>query len=73
MVKKFKVNLKEYNLIAVLHIVPDILDFIKCLKKIFKEVKIIPKSKSLSKKIKSKIPKNILLELKREDLKKLKF
>lgn len=56
-------------MIAVLHIVPDILDFIKCLKDIFAEIKIIPKRNSLSKKIKNRLPKNIFLDLTREDLK----
>jgi len=68
----FSIDLKDINLVAVLHIVPDIVSFVNFIRKLVKKVIIIPKPNSISYKVLSNIPKDIIYFTSREELKKEK-
>jgi len=68
----FSINLNHVNLVAVLHIVPDIVSFVNFLRKLVKKIIIIPKPNSISYKVLSNIPKEIIHFISREELKKEK-
>jgi len=69
-IKKFSINLKDVKIVAVLHIVPDILSFVDILKHQVKKILIIPKKNSINENTLSKIPKEFIFFTTRENLKK---
>jgi adenosylhomocysteinase len=71
-VHNFQINLKDINIVAVLHIVPGILSFVDALRKLAKKLVIIPKPNSISNEILSQIPKNLLYRTTRNELKDIK-
>lgn len=71
-IKRVFPQLENTNIVMVSHIVPDILPFIQTLHSITKDICVIPKPKSISTKVLSKIPENLIHHLKREQLRNRK-
>ncbi len=68
---EFSIDLKNFNIVAVLHIVPDIISFIDILQKLAKNVIVIPKQNSLSKETLSKISQKLIYFTNRDELKNI--
>ncbi len=66
--RTFSLDIKNYNVVMVSHIVPDIPPFINVIQSLAKKVTVIPKPNSISTNVLSKIPQELVFSVSREQL-----